>query len=203
LVDAGFVGGERAMKKLLASRGWENDPIRGVIVTHGHLDHILNVARIAEKHGAWLAAPRLDAAHYLGLPRYRGWSRVVGILESIGRPLLGFRQFRPERLLDEGDFIDVWHGLRAIHLPGHTSGHMGFFCDKLSLLFCGDLFASYQHFTHFPPCIFNEDMSHILRSVERVLELPLRGVIPNHGDDASPAVHLERLRKLAQRYDHR
>lgn len=199
LVDAGFIGGERALERHLAARGWEKEPILGVIVTHGHLDHILNVARIAEKHGAWIAAPRLDAAHYEGRPRYGGWSKVAGILERIGRPLFGFRPFTPDRLLDDGDFLDVWHGLRAIHLPGHTAGHTGYFCEKLGLLFCGDLFASYQRFTHLPPRIFNEDSSRIPRSVGKALDLPLRGVIPNHGDDAPPGVHLERLRKLSRR----
>ncbi len=199
LIDAGFIGGERALRRQLAARGWENERILGVIVTHGHLDHILNVSRIARRHGAWIAAPRLDAAHYSGSPRYTGWSKVAGILERIGRPLLGFEPFTPDLWIDDGDFLDVWHGLRAIHLPGHTAGHTGYFCEKLGLLFCGDLFASYPGFSHFPPRIFNQDKARILRSMEKVLDLPLRGVIPNHGDDAPPGVHLERLRKLAQR----
>jgi glyoxylase-like metal-dependent hydrolase (beta-lactamase superfamily II) len=199
LIDGGFIGGERMLREHLAARGWENEPIIGVIVTHGHLDHILNVARIAGGHGAWIAAPRLDAEHYAGHPQYSGWSRVAGILESIGRPLLGFQPFTPDQWIDDGNLLDVWHGLRAIHLPGHTAGHTGYFCEKLGLLFCGDLFASYPGISHFPLRIFNQDKASIIRSVGKVLDLPLRGVIPNHGDDAPPEVHLERLRMLAGR----
>ena len=33
--------------------------------------------------------------------------------------------------------------LRVIHLPGHTQGHCGFYSQRFSLLFTGDLFASY------------------------------------------------------------
>lgn len=63
---------------------------------------------------------------------------------------LGFRKFTPMRLLDHGEFLDIWHGLTVIHLPGHTAGHSGFYCKCRKLLFCSDLFASYESFSHLP-----------------------------------------------------
>jgi glyoxylase-like metal-dependent hydrolase (beta-lactamase superfamily II) len=196
LIDAGFIGGRILLRRALRRRGWHDEPIRGVIVTHGHLDHILNVAAVARESGAWIAAPRLDADHYAGRPCYSGWSRVTGCLEAVGRPLLGFRPFVPDRWLDEGDFIDVWRGLRAIHLPGHTHGHMGFHCEQLRLLFSGDLFASYTE-ARLPPAIFNSAPEQIPRSVAAPLALDIDGVIPNHGSSAPPELHLRRLRDLA------
>ena len=197
LLDAGFIGGHRLLRRALRSCGWEREPIRGIIVTHGHLDHILNVGAIARETGAWIAGPRLDAEHYAGRPHYEGWARVTGWLESVGRPLLSFQPFVPDRWLDDGDFIDVWHGLRAIHLPGHTHGHMGFYCEKLRLLFSADLFASYYGCPHFPPAIFNSAPAQIPQSAARALELDLAGVLPNHSDRSSPQEHLRRLRKLS------
>ena len=70
---------------------------------------------------------------------------------------------------------------------------------KLQLLFCADLFASFKRFSHFPPSILNVDSSQMRRSVEKVLGLPLKGVIPNHADQASPEAHLKRLRELSKR----
>ncbi|HYF33835.1 MAG TPA: MBL fold metallo-hydrolase [Prosthecobacter sp.] len=138
MLDAGFIGGRGQLMRALRRRGWEKEPIRGIIVTHGHLDHILNVPLIARETGAWIAAPRIDAEHYAGRASYKGWARVTGWLEGLGRPLLGYQPFVPDRWLDDGDFIDVWHGLRAVHLPGHTHGHMGFYCERFKLLFSGD-----------------------------------------------------------------
>jgi glyoxylase-like metal-dependent hydrolase (beta-lactamase superfamily II) len=199
LIDGGFIGGRKLLRRALMNRGWDTEHIVGIIVTHGHLDHILNIGRIAEETGAWIAAPRLDAQHYKGCPSYQGVAKITGFLEGIGRPLFGFRKFAPTRLLDDGDFLDIWHGLTVIHLPGHTAGHSGFYCERHKLLFCSDLFASYEHLSHLPPPIFNSSGADIPKSVSTALKLDLVGVLPNHCDRALPEVHLERLIALNQR----
>lgn len=199
LIDCGFIGGPNVLRRALRRQGWNHDPILGIIVTHGHLDHILNVSRIAAETGAWIAAPRLDVPHYEGRPTYHGAAMVTGFLESAGRPILGFKPFTPSRLLDDGDTLDVWHGLTVVHLPGHTAGHSGFYCHKLKWLFCADLFASHGRFSHFPPRFLNINSKQASESASRALELDLAGVLPNHGDGASPEVHLQRLKKLVRR----
>jgi glyoxylase-like metal-dependent hydrolase (beta-lactamase superfamily II) len=199
LLDSGFVGWRFFLGRALRRRGWEREPIRGIIVTHGHLDHMLNVATIARETGAWVAAPRLDADHYTGHPHYRGWARVTGCLESIGRPVLRFRPFVPDRWLDDGDFIDVWHGLRAVHLPGHTQGHMGFYCERLKLMFSADLFASYWGAAQYPPNIFNSVPEQLPKSADTALTFDLVGILPNHCDRATPEEHLRRLRQLRRK----
>lgn len=203
LIDAGFIGGRFLLRRALRRRGWEGEPVRGIIVTHGHIDHIFNVEAIARETGAWIAAPRLDAAHYAGQARYSGWARVTGILEGICKPLPGFRPFTPTRWLDDGDFIDAWHGLQAVHLPGHTAGHTGFYCARLKLLFTADLFATQYGVTCLPPDIYNSAPERIPASVTKALALDLEGVLPNHCDRADPGEHLRRLRKLEEKLKRR
>lgn len=198
LIDAGFLGGRILLRRALANRGWDKLPIRGILVTHGHLDHVANVAALAEEHQAWVAAPRLDELHYLGKYPYRGAARVCGWLEAVGRVVCGYRPFHVDRWLDDGEDIDVWHGLRVVALPGHTVGHVGFYCARLKLLFCADLFASYRGVAHLPPAIFNSCPGEILPSVRKALALDLEGVLPNHADRAEPRVHLARLRALME-----
>ncbi len=200
VIDGGFIGGRQALARGLQERGWSGLRIEGIIVTHGHLDHILNVAALASEHGAWIAAPALDAPHYAGKPVYRGWSAVTGVLETAGRRLLRFQPFAPDHPLFDGDMLPIWDGLQAVHLPGHTAGHIGLLCRRSGLLFSADLFASYGLFSHAPPAIFNQNTAQSHASLRRALDLNLKGVLPNHGDLASPTTHLDRLRSLAGRH---
>lgn len=199
LIDAGFVGGLRLLRRELVRKGWDGMPIRGIVLTHGHIDHVMNVARLARETGAWVAAPRGDTDHYEARYEYRGPARVCGAMEAICRGVFGYEKFRVNRWLDDGDELEVWNGLRVVSLRGHTEGHSGYYCAERRLLFCGDLFASPRRGGVLPPGIFNSKPGLIPGSVAKALSLDLKGVNPNHGSMATPGEHLRRLRGLHER----
>lgn len=199
LIDTGFIGGPSALAHALRQRGWAQEPIRGIILTHGHLDHVFNVASIARASGAWVAAPRLDQLHCEGRFPYRGLARICGALEAIGRMVLRFEPLIVTRWFDDQTEFPIWHGLRAIHLPGHTDGHMGLYSESRKLLFCADLIASFARISHFPPNFLNTHPEQIPASVAKALALDPGGILPNHCDAAMPAEHLRRLRLLQKK----
>ncbi len=196
LIDTGFIGGRRALRRALIARGWDSYPIRGILLTHGHLDHVRHAPALAEEHGAWIAGPEGDLEHYENRARYTGWGRVVGILEWIGRCVLRQPAFRPERLLREGNELPIWGALRVVALPGHTHGHCGYYSAKHRLLFSGDLFATFGFGPQIAPAYLNQDNAAARRSIHRALELPLDGILPCHADKAPPERQLEYLQSL-------
>ena len=198
LIDTGFIGGQRALHAALMARGWDTLPIRGILLTHGHLDHVRNAPALAAQHGAWIAGPERDMEHYENRGCYTGLGRVAGVAEWVGRRLLRQPSFKPDRLLNEGDELSIWGGLRVVALPGHTHGHCGYYSAKHRLLFSGDLFATFGFGPQIAPAYLNQDNAEARRSIHRALALLLDGVLPCHADGAPPERQLEYLRKLAR-----
>jgi len=197
LIDTGFIGGLRALERSLIVRGWDKLPIRGILLTHGHLDHVLNAPALAKQHGAWIAGPERDLEHYDNRARFNGWGRIAGLAEWIGRSLLRQPTFRPDRLLNDGDELPIWGGLRVVALPGHTHGHCGYYSAQHRLLFSGDLFATFGFGPQIAPVYLNQDNTEARRSIHRALDLQLDGVLPCHADKSAPERQLEYLRGLA------
>jgi glyoxylase-like metal-dependent hydrolase (beta-lactamase superfamily II) len=200
LIDTGFVNGPRFLRRELKRRGWDHLPLRGILLTHGHLDHALNAVPFARKYGAWIAGPRADADHYLGRWRYTGLARVTAFLEGVGGAMLRYQPFTPDRMLDPDEELPIWGGLRAVHVPGHTAGHTAYYSPSRKVLFSADLFNSLPVLSVPPPDIFNSYPEQIPAAIDTALQLDLVGLLPNHCDAAgTPAVHLDRLRRVRAR----
>ena len=86
--------------------------IKIIVLTHGHSDHIAALYDIQERTGAKVAIHTADADFLRGLGSH---SMMFGISYKTPEP--------PDRLLKEGDIIDVGDlHFSVIHTPGHTPG---------------------------------------------------------------------------------
>ena len=193
LIDAGLVGEMPRLARILREIGLNWPDIKAIILTHGHLDHAGNLARLKKLTGAPVMAHCLEQPHIDGTFPYTGPSRWCGFLEAVGRRLFQYRAVSIDRPLMPDEELPYWGGLRVIHLPGHTEGHCGFYSKRFNLLFSGDLFASYWFSVHPPPVFLNSCPEKIEASLRRVQALSPRLIIPNHYDRLDGELHRRRF----------
>jgi len=199
LIDAGLMGEMGSLLAALTSLGLRCGDIRAILLTHGHLDHTGNLARLREMTGAPVFAHPAEQRHIDGRFPYRGVARLCGAMEAFGRMVLRYRPMAIDEPLVPGAELPFWGGLEVIHLPGHTEGHCGFYSRRFDLLFSGDLFACYWFSTHLPPPFLNCCAEKMPASVRRVMEMSPRYLVPNHYDRADFEMHRRRFDLMARR----
>ncbi|MBD5782176.1 MBL fold metallo-hydrolase [Pelagicoccus sp. NFK12] len=199
LIDGGFLRGIRNISNCLSQLGlgWEN--ITTILLTHGHLDHTYNLAKIQKRSGAKLYAHPLDAPHISGRYPYRGISRTCGLLQKCGRILFGFTAPQPTHALAHEKSIPFGGGIQVLHTPGHTEGHCCFHWLKRKTLFAGDLFATSSKRTFLPPSFLNSCPERYPRSLRLIAKHEVEGMLSNHCDKAPPKVQQARFLELASK----
>jgi glyoxylase-like metal-dependent hydrolase (beta-lactamase superfamily II) len=131
LVDAALAGSAPGILEAARSLG---APIRRIVLTHAHPDHIGSTDALArELPGIEFAVGQRESR----LLR-KDFSLDAG--ES-GKKLLGFPGVKlpPTILLNDGDRIG---SLQAIFSPGHTPGHMSYLDVRDGSLIAGDAFTT-------------------------------------------------------------
>lgn len=182
LLDTGFPGDGRAIRRRLAALGAGPGDVRAILLTHGHIDHAGSLAGLQAWSGAPVHAHPLEQAHIDGCHPYSGLSRVCGALEAVARFVTRYRPGRIDVPISDGDELPFWGGLRVVHLPGHTLGHCGFYSARLNLLFSGDLWVRSLMRTVSSPRIFSDDVSLVPRSMRKARALGAQWVVPGHYD---------------------
>ena len=141
-----------------------------IVITHAHIDHIGALREVQQKTNARFAIHEAEKGFVFSTPLRMLTSLGVSPVKSPPRP---------DRLLKDGDRIDVGDlHFEVLHTPGHSAG--GICLSGHGVVFSGDtLFNSGIGRTDFP------GMSHerLIKSVrEKLVVLPDETVVyPGHG----------------------
>lgn len=163
------VGGE-AERLLAAAAGRGLNPV-GIWLTHGHVDHVGGVADMRARSALPVDGPHADDAFWL--------DSLPDVTAAYGFP--PSPAIRPDRWLGEGDTLKLGaYRFDVLHIPGHTPGHVVFYCAAEQLLIAGDvLFHESVGRTDFP----RSSHTDLIRNIrDKLLVLPDDTcVLPGHG----------------------
>ena len=191
LVDAGSGEGRSteqivaALESISAEYGEDFHPrkIERILITHAHIDHIGGLAELVGRTGAQVGVHSLDA------PVVSDWdgqaaifnNRLLEFLQRAGVPgerhgalveLFGFasgrmKSVRVDFALDEQASLD---GLRVLHTPGHSPGHVCLLAGDL--LLCGDHILARTIPQQWPEAFAPyAGLGHYLNSLRRIFDI--------------------------------
>jgi hydroxyacylglutathione hydrolase len=156
---------------ILDALGQTGATLEKIFLTHGHLDHCAGSAELRRRAGVPIEGPQREDRFWIEQLRESAAAYGFGAAEA----------FEPDRWLEDGDTVQFGGAtLQVRHCPGHTPGHVIFFCEADRLALVGDvLFAGSIGRTDFP----RGDHATLIRSITTRL-WPLGDdvrFIPGHG----------------------
>jgi glyoxylase-like metal-dependent hydrolase (beta-lactamase superfamily II) len=193
-VDAGFPPDFKRLRREL-----NGTPLKAVLLTHGHIDHVGFAERARRELGATIYISERDAKiarSPLPIARSEGNPLLYFLREPQTRKLyfgalrqraLLAQRIKEYRTFSDGEELDVPGRPRVIACPGHTFGHCALHLADRDVLFSGDALVTFDPYTaRRGPCIVaraaTADSALNLRSLERLEATGARTVLVGHGD---------------------
>jgi glyoxylase-like metal-dependent hydrolase (beta-lactamase superfamily II) len=136
LVDAGTKRAPRRIVAGLEHMGSNPSEVTRIIATHAHPDHVGGLNGMRGRTGGAVAVHERDAAYVR-----EGKGPVLDGGTLGGRLIRRNRGATPTQVdeeLSDGQVVDVGGGLRMLHTPGHTPGHLAMLHEPTGVLITGD-----------------------------------------------------------------
>ncbi len=188
LIDAGSRPCWDQLAGNLALLGVKASDVRWVLATHGHWDHVDNMARLRREN------PRVKFAIHAGDAQFAiNNDRVFSCAEPLYKGVPS-DPISVDRILLDNDHIKVGRStFRVIHTPGHTPGSVAFVAEIAGkrVGFCGDSVTGYYSMTNRSSVIDWE------RSLKRLLAEDIDILFTGH--DKRPVEGKDRLQAYLNR----
>lgn len=139
LVDCGTTGAPPRVRAGLAAMGAAPQDVTRILLTHAHPDHAGGLADLRREAGEPPVAAHREDAGYVRrgeAPPRDSRGRLARLFERL--PGGSWPAAPVDEELDDGQVLDVAGGLRVVHTPGHTPGHVSLLHEPSGVLVTGD-----------------------------------------------------------------
>lgn len=192
VIDAGAPGLWRHVPAELAAMGRSLEDVRGIVLTHGHSDHVGYAERARRARGWRVLVHEADAAlarQEVPNPAQTGPTRFGPMLTflwwAVRHGLLRVPALTEVSSFGDGATLDLPGSPRVIAVPGHTPGSAALHLPGHDVLFVGDALATHVVTTgEQGPRIapFCADRAAAIASLARLEPIEASLVLPGHGD---------------------
>ncbi|HYO41026.1 MAG TPA: MBL fold metallo-hydrolase [Nocardioidaceae bacterium] len=203
LVDCGLSKAPPRIVAGLAAIGKHPADVTRIVLTHVHPDHAGGAAQVG----------RLTGAPLLVHGDEHGWAtegRVTGASDTsttLGRLVARlsdarFEPFEPGPALHDGDVLPVSGGLRVVHTPGHSPGHVSLLLEDSGTLITGDALFNFGFLrgARLSPSFLCSDVALTKQTAHRLGELDYSVVAFTHGPEVRHGAR-ETVRGILSRLD--
>lgn len=216
LVDAGYQGQHSKIIDSLSQYGVEKTQLGHLVFTHQDIDHIGGALNIIQS----LQGKVITYTSEKEKPYIEGKKRLIKMTEeTINRVMAStpadwplemkasFRlalencpNIRIDRVIEDGEELSLFGGLRVLGTPGHTPGHISIYHKKTKTLIAGDCLLSSDGVLMLPREELCSDYARATASLSRLLEYEIQTVICYHGGIVREKINhkIERVLKTAR-----
>lgn len=201
LVDSGLPKRRDTILSTVAGIARQPADLKHILITHHHVDHMGSLADLKE------ASDAKSYVHPADSPIVRGDEPQPGpnpssLLGKLVGPLLERLSPEPRAAavdveVEDGEELPIAGGIRVVHTPGHTPGHLAFLLPAKKVLFVGDAAANILRLG--PPMgMYTADREQAKESIRKLAGLEFDVACFGHGRVLKGEAYL-RFRRLAEK----
>ena len=181
LIDTGGKDKIENIRAKFEKTGYDLSRLQRIIITHSHFDHTGSLAELKRATEALVLAHEAEVPYLTQQARLPRPAGPVGFMFGLLQPFFRTPGAEVDVILHDGDLLEGT-GLKVIHTPGHTPGHICLYHPAAKALFTGDSIVNRKGRLQGPVHFFSSDIFEARRSVGRLAELEIETIYFAHGE---------------------